>query len=104
MSMIWRWIISMLVWLSADHDRLATEPARASAAVSAARASILEESGGKPLPPAPPGPTACQCSSSCVRGVWKPDGTIHAKCDCQCPRCVAERAKGDCTSGTCPAR
>lgn len=50
MSMIWRWVISLLVWLSADHDRIATEPARAAAAVSAARASIIEEMAAKPAP------------------------------------------------------
>jgi hypothetical protein len=30
-----------MVWLSADTDRLATEPARAAAAVSAARAAVV---------------------------------------------------------------
>ena len=50
MSILWRWVISMLVWLSADHQRIATEPARAAAAVSAARASIIEEMSAKPVP------------------------------------------------------
>lgn len=50
MSIFWRWIVSCLVWLSADHDRLATEPGRAAAAVSAARASILEEMESQPKP------------------------------------------------------
>ena len=50
MSILWRWVISILVWLSADHQRIATEPARAAAAVSAARASIIEELAAKPVP------------------------------------------------------
>lgn len=50
MSMLWRWVISLLVWLSADHDRIATEPARAAAAVSAARASLIAEMTIKPVP------------------------------------------------------
>lgn len=109
MSILWRWVISLLVWLSADHERIATEPARAAAAVAAARASIIEDMAGKPVPPAPPGPADCKCGATCVRGNWKPDGTIQARCPCQCARCVAERAKGvaasgTCSSGTCPPR
>lgn len=98
---IWRWIVSVLVWLSADPHQLATEPGRAAAAVAAARASMLQDLTPQPAPPAP---TDCRCSSTCVRGVWKPDGRIEARCDCQCQRCVAERAKGACASGTCPPR
>lgn len=100
---LWRWIISLLVWLSSDNHQLETEPGRAAAAVAAARASMLEDRGPQPAPPAPPAPTDCRCSSTCVKGVWRPDGRIEARCECQCARCVAERAKG-CTSGTCPPR
>jgi hypothetical protein len=41
MVLIWRWVVSLLVWLSADTERLATEPARAAAAVAAARAAVV---------------------------------------------------------------
>jgi hypothetical protein len=41
MVMLWRFVVSCLVWLSADTDRLATEPARAAAAVAAARAAVV---------------------------------------------------------------
>jgi len=41
MVMLWRCVVSFLVWLSADTDRLATEPARAAAAVAAARAAVV---------------------------------------------------------------
>jgi len=34
-------VVSLLVWLSADTERLATEPARAAAAVAAARAAMV---------------------------------------------------------------
>lgn len=44
MVLFWRWVVSLLVWLSADTDRLATEPARAAAAVAAARAAVVGES------------------------------------------------------------
>lgn len=94
MLMIWRWMVSILVWLSADPQQLATEPGRAAAAVAAARASMLQDRTPPPAPPAPPAPTDCRCSSTCVRGLWKPDGRIEARCECQCARCVAERAKG----------
>ena len=40
-ALLWRWVVSLMVWLSADTDRLATEPARAAAAVSAARAAVV---------------------------------------------------------------
>jgi len=42
MLWFWRWFISLLVWLSADADKLATEPSRAAAAVAAARAAVVD--------------------------------------------------------------
>lgn len=47
MAWLWHLIVSFLVWLSADTDRLAAEPARAAAAVAAARASIIDTPGVK---------------------------------------------------------
>ena len=41
MVIFWRFVVSFLVWLSADTERLATEPARAAAAVAAARAAVV---------------------------------------------------------------
>jgi hypothetical protein len=40
-ALLWRWVVSLLVWLSADADRIATEPARSAAAVAAARAAVV---------------------------------------------------------------
>ena len=67
MSILWRWVISILVWLSADHQRIATEPARAAAAVSAARASIIEEMAAKP-----PAPVPVKSGTTCVSGTCPP--------------------------------
>jgi hypothetical protein len=98
---LWRWLISILVWLSSDPQAVDLEHAKAAAAVSAARASMVV--GATPPPPAP-APQACDCGKTCVRGVWKPDGRVQQACKCACPRCVAERAKTSpaaCTTGTC---
>lgn len=97
MATIWNWLVSILVWLSADPATIDLEAPRAAAAVAVARASMVPDS--EPAPPAPT-PTACDCGKTCVRGVWKPDGRIQQPCSCKCQRCVAERAKA-CTSGTC---
>ena len=97
----WQWLVSWLIWLSADPVVADLEVPRAAAAVAAARASMLPD---KPEPPAPT-PTDCDCGRTCVRGVWKPDGRVEQRCGCQCPRCVAERAKcaaAPCPTGTCP--
>jgi len=40
-AMFWKFVVSLLVWLSADTHRLNAEPARAAAAVAAARAAVV---------------------------------------------------------------
>ena len=40
MSVVYRWVISMLVWLSADPQTIDLERPKAAAAVAAARESI----------------------------------------------------------------
>lgn len=98
----WQWLVSWLVWLSADPAVADLEVPRAAAAVAAARASMLPDA----LPDPTPTPTDCDCGKTCVRGVWKPDGRVEQRCACKCQRCVAERAKGQpsspCPTGTCP--
>lgn len=96
---LWQWIVSILLWLSADPATLGLEQPRAFAAVAAARASMLAEAPPEPAPT----PAACDCGQTCVKGVWKPDGRVQQACKCACARCVAERAKGStvCTTGTC---
>jgi hypothetical protein len=85
---LWRWIVSMLVWLSADAAVINREVPRAAAAVSAARASMRVDA-----PQPGPTPQACDCGQTCVAGKWKPDGRVVQDCRCECPRCVAERTK-----------
>lgn len=46
---IGRWLVSLLVWLSSDPHQIATEPARSSAAVSAAVASMAAEVRDNPV-------------------------------------------------------
>jgi hypothetical protein len=99
--LLWRWIISWLVWFSADPAVVNLEHARAAAAVSVAHASMLKDSRPAPTPT----PKSCDCGETCVKGLWKPDGRITQKCECRCRRCVAEREKGaaaDCPTGACP--
>jgi hypothetical protein len=43
MASLWAWIVAFLVWLSADPQQLANEPARAAAAVAAARAAVVDQ-------------------------------------------------------------
>ena len=43
MAIVFRWIVSLLVWLSADPHQLEHEPARAAAAVAAARATVVAQ-------------------------------------------------------------
>jgi len=40
-ALFWKWMISLLVWLSADRASLDAEPPRSAAAVAAARATVL---------------------------------------------------------------
>ncbi len=40
-AMFWKFVVSLLVWLSADTHRLNAEPARCAAAVAAAKASMV---------------------------------------------------------------
>jgi hypothetical protein len=86
---LWRWLVSLLVWLSSDAATINREVPRAAAAVSAARASMVVDATPHPGP----SPQDCDCGQTCVAGKWKPDGRVVQDCRCQCPRCVAERKK-----------
>jgi hypothetical protein len=90
---IWRWIVSWLVWLSADPAAIDLEAPRAAAAVAAARASMAT---GAPTPP--PAPSDCVCGGTCKNGVWKPDGRIEQRCPC--PASCKCKAKA-CPDGRC---
>lgn len=102
MGTIWRWLTAILTWLSADPVAIDREAPKAAAAVAVAYAAVGDDEPA----PAPPGPApvACDCGQTCRGGVWKPDGRIEQRCECQCQRCKAERAKSPapCPDGKCP--
>lgn len=100
MGILWRCVTAILTWLSAEPGLVDREAPKAAAAVAVAYAAIGDDAPA-PAPPAP-APKACDCGGTCVAGLWKPDGRISQKCDCQCERCKAERAKS-CPNGDCPA-
>lgn len=53
---VWRWLISWLVWLSADPQAITVETPKAAAAVAVAYAALAPEPEGEPAPPKPVGP------------------------------------------------
>lgn len=96
---MWRWIISLLVWLSADPAAIDAERPKAAAAVAAARAS-LATSGPTPAPG--PAPKDCVCGGTCVDGKWKPDGRVLVPCPCP-GSCDCKKPKAiECPDGKCP--
>jgi hypothetical protein len=76
--MLWRFVVSFLVWLSADTDRLATEPARAAAAVAAARAAVV-------------GASDPRSGVESVAKIKTPAFDAHAK---QCKQCTNRNPAG----------
>lgn len=101
---MWRWIISLLVWLSSDPAAVDLERAKAAAAVAAARASLAPDVA--PPAPKPPAPVPGKCCGECGgRGyLVMPDGHRVA---CPCPAsCVCKGGKGlpaeACPDGKCP--
>lgn len=99
MAVIFRWIVSLLVWLSADSQQIATEPARAAAAVAAARASMLVEDAPATQPaPKPPAPTPAVCVECHGTGwLMMPDG--HR---IKCQKCSGTGKP--CPDGKCPPK
>lgn len=53
---VWRWLISWLVWLSADPQAITVETPKAAAAVAVAYAALAPEPEVEPEPPKPVGP------------------------------------------------
>jgi anaerobic selenocysteine-containing dehydrogenase len=91
---LYRWIVSMLVWLSADPAAIDLEAPKASAAVAAARASMAFEAAPAPAPKPPAPKPPAVCSDCGGRGyIVMPDGHRVV-----CPNC-----KG-CKDGKCPQK
>lgn len=67
MAELWRWLISFLVWLSAEPAAITAETPRAAAAVAVAYAALAHE----PPPPAPKpvGPVNKPAAPPCPGGV-----------------------------------
>lgn len=78
MLWFWQWVVSLLVWLSADPQRLATEPARAAAAVAAARAAVV-------------GASAVRDSVESVAAIKTPAFDAHAA---KCKTCTNRNPAG----------
>lgn len=89
LTALWRWLVSVLVWLSADPQQLELEHARSAAAVHLA-AATLRRDATPPTPP--PAPQECACGGTCVNGQWKPDGKIVMPCPC--PKACKCKSKG----------
>lgn len=60
MEALWRWIISVLVWLSAEPGAVTSEAPAAAAAVAVAYAEFAPEPKPEPAPPRPVGPVTVQ--------------------------------------------
>jgi hypothetical protein len=92
---LWRWLVSLLVWLSADPVEIDLEHPRAAAAVAAARASMAHDTAPAPPAPAPKPPAPGKCQD-CKGTGWITHGDGHrTKCPCG--------AAGACPDGKCPA-
>lgn len=52
----WRWLISLLVWLSASPNQITEETPKAAASVAVAYAALAEEPEPEPKPVKPVGP------------------------------------------------
>jgi hypothetical protein len=106
-SDIYRWIVSVLVWLSADPAAIDAERPKAAAAVAAARASLAVEA---PAPtPDNPQPTPAKCCGECggTGYLTMPDGhRVKCPCPADCP-CLKKPttpkpAPPACPDGKCP--
>lgn len=99
MADLWRWLVALLVWLSADPQTVDLELARASAAVTAARASMAHDAPA-PAPPTPPGPTPGKCCEDCGGKGYIVHGDGH-RTACPCPASCPCKSKA-CPDGSCP--
>lgn len=103
--MIYRWLISWLVWLSADPAALDVERPRAAAAIAAASASLASGSAPAPAPSPTPAPKPEKCCGECNGSGFlvMPDGhRVPCPCPADCPCKKKPGAKAECPDGTCP--
>ncbi len=77
-AFMWQWILSLLVWLSADTTAISHEPARCAAAVLVARSAVLGEADRRD-------------SVESVAAIKTPKFDAHCK---QCKRCFNRNPNG----------
>ena len=83
------WLISVLVWLSADPAAIDREAPRAAAAVLAARATMAVEAAPEPAP----APTPEKCCPDCGGTGTITHGDGH-RTPCPCPQsCPCKQGK-----------
>jgi len=105
MLWLWQWIISLLVWLSADPHRLATEPARAAAAVAAARATVVDAAAVRAGVSKVPTPQFDAHAAKCKRCFNRnPNGPGLCDEGFRLLQADLKDAKKTCTTGTCPTK
>lgn len=105
---VYRWLVSWLVWLSADPAVIDAEPPKAAAAVAAARASMETEAAPQPAPAPKPADKCCgECGGTGY--LVMPDGhRVACPCpaDCPCkkkPTAPTPAPKpAECPDGKCP--
>lgn len=71
-ALLFRWVVSLLVWLSADQHQIATEPARCAAAVAAARATVVGEGSDRDGMEVPPRVEGKAKTQPCITGTCPP--------------------------------
>jgi hypothetical protein len=105
MAAMWRWLVSMLIWLSADPHQAAAEQAKCAAAVHAASASMVAYTPVPDTPENPKGECCKQCNGTGY--LTMPDGH-RIKCPCP-PDCPCLKKPGtkpvappSCPDGKCP--
>lgn len=77
MQSLWRWFISVLVWLSADPNQITEETPKAAAAVAVAYAALAPEPTPE-TPPKPVGPVSVPAAPSCPNGNCRIPGASPA--------------------------
>lgn len=99
MAYIWRFVTSILVWLSSDPAEIDREAPKCAAAVLCARASMIHEAAPAPSPT----PTPEKCCGECKGTGYVTHGDGH-KTACPCPStCICKKkacVDGKCSTGT----
>lgn len=99
MDALYRWIVSLLVWLSADPHAIDREAPRAAGAVAVAYAGFAVDQAPQPQPE--PGPKP-ECCSDCKGTGYITHGDGH-RTPCPCPATCRCKAAGATLTPAAPA-